>query len=72
MSSVAATSADFTAYWDALDAELLFHCARGTLRASTRGTGSPLRLFGFKADAMTPADDDQLAVAKAIALRMHT
>lgn len=57
---------------DALEAELLFHCTRGILRAAVRGTGSPVRLLGFKIDVMTPADEDQLAVAKEIALRMHS
>ncbi len=55
---------------DALDAELLFRCTRGILRASVRGTGTPLRLFGFKLDVMKPADEDQLGVAKELALRM--
>ena len=57
---------------DALDAELLFQCSRGVLRASVRGTGVPLRLYGFKVDVMTPADDDQLAVAKELVARMTT
>jgi CubicO group peptidase (beta-lactamase class C family) len=60
------------AVFDALDAELVFHCQRGTLRASVRGTGTPLRLFGFKVDVMKPADEDQLAVARDLALRMQT
>lgn len=57
---------------DALDADLVFRCARGTLRASVRGTGTPLHLYGFKLDAMKPANDDQLAVAKTIVSRMTT
>jgi CubicO group peptidase (beta-lactamase class C family) len=57
---------------DALDAELLYQCSRGMLRASVRGTGTPLRLFGFKIDVMKPANDDQLAVAKELVLRMQT
>ena len=57
---------------DALDAELVFQCSRGVLRASVRGTGAPLRLFGFKLDVMKPADDDQLAVAKELVARMAT
>lgn len=57
---------------DALDADLVFRCKRGILRASVRGTGTPLRLYGFKLDAMKPANDEQLAVAKALTLRMAT
>jgi CubicO group peptidase (beta-lactamase class C family) len=57
---------------DALDAELLFQCSRGLLRASVRATGVPLRLSGFKVDVMTPATDEQLAVAKELALRMQS
>lgn len=56
---------------DGLDAELVFRCTKGVLRASSRGTGTPLRLFGFKVDVMTPADSDQIAVAKEIVLRMR-
>jgi CubicO group peptidase (beta-lactamase class C family) len=55
---------------DALDAELLFQCTRGTLRASVRGTGTPLRLFGFKLDVMTAVDEDQLTVARELVTRM--
>lgn len=57
---------------DALDAELLFRCQKGILRASVRATGSPLRLFGFKVDVMKPADDDQLDVARSIVQRMQS
>jgi hypothetical protein len=57
---------------DALDAELVFQCTRGTLRASVRGTGTPVRLVGFKVDVMTPATEEQLGVAKAIVPRMQS
>lgn len=55
---------------DALDAELVFTCERGTLRATARGTGTPLQLYGFRVDVMKPANEDQLAVASAIVRRM--
>ncbi len=55
---------------DALDAELVFQCTRGTLRAAARGTGSPVRLVGFKVDVMTPANDDELAVGRELVARM--
>lgn len=57
---------------DATDAELAFRCARGRLYVSARGTGTPLRLFGFSAEAATKLDPDQLAVGKALLPRMTT
>jgi CubicO group peptidase (beta-lactamase class C family) len=57
---------------DAMDAELLFKCARGTLRVQVRGTGAPVRLSTFKVDVMKPAEDDELQIAKDIAVRMQT
>lgn len=57
---------------DALDAELVFKCTRGLLRASVRGTGSPLRLSSLKIDVTKPAEEDQLQIAKDVALRMQT
>jgi CubicO group peptidase (beta-lactamase class C family) len=55
---------------DALDAELVFQCERGLLRASVRGTGNPLRLYGFKLDVMKPPTDAQVAVVRSLVQRM--
>lgn len=57
---------------DALDGELVFTCARGTLRASVRGTGTPVRLLGFKVDVTTPAEGEHLALARDLVLRMQS
>jgi CubicO group peptidase (beta-lactamase class C family) len=57
---------------DALEAELVFQCTRGMLRASVRGSGTPLRLLGFKVDVMTPASEEQLGVASELVARMRS
>ncbi len=57
---------------DALDAELVFDCTRGSVRAVVSGTGSPLRFAAFKLEAVKSAGDDDLAIARQLALRMQT
>ena len=67
------TSSRVDVVTDALDAELVFQCSRGLLRASVRGTTtSPLRLLGFKVDVMTPAKEDDLVLARGLVARMRS
>jgi CubicO group peptidase (beta-lactamase class C family) len=54
----------------ALDGAYEYACARGRLRVTARGTGSPLRLQTFSITTVTPPSDDDRKVARAVTTSM--